>query len=56
MSPADALSKITDAPTAVPKPGVRDQLQSALERELDAEARDRDRRADADGAPMFTDV
>lgn len=44
------------AGTAIAEPRVRDQLKAAVERELDAEARDRDRRRDADGAPMFTDT
>jgi hypothetical protein len=55
MSRTDTL-KTAEAATSVAEPRVRDQLQAALERELDTEARDRDRRWDAEGAPMFSDV
>jgi hypothetical protein len=56
MSPTDAVKQTAEAGTAVAEPRVRDHLQAALARELDTEAQDRDRRWDADGAPMFSDT
>lgn len=50
-----ALTAVASAEGTATDPRVQDELKDMLERELEAKARDRDRREDADGASMFPD-